>query len=135
MRRSWMRLFWMAVVLVGIVAGYLVSSGVGTRLLHREIETQLTRLLEGPVAIGSVDVRWDEGLRVEARELSAYPSALPDTPPGLRARRVVAWVDLVALMIGRLELSTLVLEGPHVRLVQDVDGGWVGLPLRSAKAR
>ena len=64
-----MRLFWMAVVLVGIVAGYLVSSGVGTRLLHREIETQLSRLLAGPVAIGSVDVRWEEGLRVEARDL------------------------------------------------------------------
>ena len=41
-----MRLFWMAVVFVGVIAGYLVSSGVGTRLLHTEIETQLTRLLQ-----------------------------------------------------------------------------------------
>lgn len=119
----------MAVVLAGIVAGYLVSSGVGTSLLHREIETQLTRLLGGPVAIGSVDVRWEDGLRVEAQDVSAYPSPIEADPPGLHARRVVAWVDLVALMIGRLELSTLELEGPHVRLVQDVDGGWVGLPL------
>ncbi|MCR9097695.1 MAG: hypothetical protein NXI30_26045 [bacterium] len=129
MRRSWMRLFWMAVVLVGIVAGYLVSSGVGTRLLHTEIETQLSRLLQGPVGIGAVGLSWEEGLRVEARDLTAYPSPIEDTPHGLRARRVVAWVDLLALMVGRLELSTLVLEGPHVRLVQDVDGGWVGLPL------
>ncbi|MEM9177326.1 MAG: hypothetical protein AAGC67_19095, partial [Myxococcota bacterium] len=124
-----MRLFWMAVVLVGIVAGYLVSSGVGTRLLHTEIETQLTRLLQGPVAIGAVDVRWEEGLRVEARDLAAFPSAVVDLPPGLEAQRIIGWVDLLALMVGRLELSTLVFEGPHVRLVQDVDGGWVGLPL------
>lgn len=129
MRRSWMRLFWMAVVLVGVAAGYLVSSGVGERLLHREIETQLTRLLEGPVEIGAVEVGWDEGLRVEARAMSAYPSRLPEAPPALRARRIVAWVDLFALMIGRLELSTLILEGPHVRLEQTVDGGFVGLPL------
>lgn len=119
----------MAVVLVGVIAGYLVSSGLGTRLLHTEIETQLTRLLEGPVAISRVDVRWEEGLRVEARDLTAYPSPIEAAPPGLRARRIIAWVDLFALMVGRLELSTLVFEGPHVRLVQDVDGGWVGLPL------
>ena len=40
-----MRLFWLAVVLVGALAGYLVSSGLGTRLLHDEIEVQLSRLV------------------------------------------------------------------------------------------
>ena len=61
-RRSWLRLFWLIVVIVGAVAGYLVSSGLGTRLLHREIETQLSRLLEGPVEIAEVDIRWEDGL-------------------------------------------------------------------------
>ncbi len=129
MRRSWLRLFWLTVVLVGAAAGYLVSSGLGTRLLHREIETQLSRLLEGPVEIRQVEVRWDDGLHIEAREVSAYPSPMPDAPPSLRARRVLAWVDVVALLVGRLEISTLVLEGPHVRIVQNPDGSFVGLPL------
>ncbi|MCP4908474.1 MAG: hypothetical protein GY910_26165 [bacterium] len=129
MRRSWLRLFWLTVVLVGAVAGYLVSSGLGTRLLDREIEIQLSRLLEGPVEIGEVDVRWENGVLVEARDVSAYPSPTPGAPPALRARRVLAWVDLVALLIGRLELSTLILEGPHVRIVKGEDGSFVGLPL------
>lgn len=162
-----MRLFWMAVVLVGALAGYLVSSGLGTRLLHDEIEVQLTRLLEGPVSIGSVAVRFEDGLRIEARDVSAYPgvsggggsapapagpgaerpgaAAAPadassasgvvvsprraDGPAALRARRILAWVDLLSLLIGRLELSTLVLEGPHLRLVQNADGSFVGLPI------
>ena len=128
-RRSWLRLFWLTVVCLGAVAGYLVSSGLGTRLLHQEIETQLSRLLEGPVEIGEVEVHWANGLHVEAREVSVYPNPTPGTPPALRARRVLAWVDLVALLIGRLELSTLVLEGPHLRLVQKQDGSFVGLPL------
>lgn len=134
-RRSWLRLFWLTVVLAGAIAGYLVSSGLGTRLLHREIETQLSRLLEGPVEIGAVDVRWENGVHVEARDVSAYPSppAAGQTtakgPPALRARRVLAWVDLVALLVGRLELSALILEGPHVRVVQNPDGSFVGLPL------
>ncbi len=146
-----MRLFWLVVVLVGTLAGYLVSSGLGTRLLQDEIEVQLSRLLKGPVSIGSVDVRFENGLRIEARDVSAFPgTATPapslvgvagasagrsadaqDTPPTLRARRILAWVDLLSLVIGRLELSTLVLEGPHVRLIQNADGSFAGLPVPS----
>jgi hypothetical protein len=124
-----MRLFWLVVVMAGAIAGYLVSSGLGERLLHDEIEVQLGRLLEGPVSIGSVDLRFENGLRVEAREVAAFPGPVADAPPALRARRIFAWVDLVALLIGRLELSRLVLEGPHLRLVQNADGAFVGLPL------
>ena len=56
MRRSWLRLFWAGLVVASAAAGYLVSTGLGERLLHREIETQLTRLLAGPVEIGEVEV-------------------------------------------------------------------------------
>ncbi len=129
MRRSWLRLFWLCVVLVAAIGGYLVSSGLGTRLLHREIETQLARILDGPVSIGEVELRWNDGLSVVGREISAYPSPVAGEPAILRANRVVAWVDGIALLVGRLELSTLVLEGPHVRLVQRQDGSFVGLPL------
>jgi len=128
-QRSWLRLFWLTVVLVGVLAGYLVSSGLGTRLLHREIETQLSRLAQGPVEISSVEVHFRDGLQVEAREVSAYPSPIAGDPPILRARRVLAWVDFLALLIGRLELSTLILEGPHIRLVQHADGSFAGLPI------
>ena len=133
MRPSWMRLFWLTVVLAGAIAGYLVSSGLGTRLVHDEIEVQLTRLLEGPVGIGSVEVRFNDGLQVEARDVSAYPNPVESEPPVLRARRIVAWVDLVSLLIGRLELSTLMLEGPHVRLVQNLDGSFAGLPISALR--
>ena len=128
MRRSWLRLFWLIVVFVGAVTGYLVSSGLGTRLLHQEIETQLTRLLKGSVEIGEVEVHWEAGLRVEAKEFSAYPSVTAEAPPALSARRVLAQVDLFSLLIGRLELSGLTLEGPHLRVVRNLDGSFVGLP-------
>lgn len=128
-RRSWLRLFGAGLVLAGAVVGYLASTGLGERLLHREIETQLTRLLEGPVEIGEVELRLKGGLHLEVRQLAAYPLPDPSQPPALRARRVIAWIDLLALLIGRLELSTLVLEAPHLRLQQDETGRFLGLPL------
>jgi len=114
---------------VGVAAGYLVSSGLGERLLHDEIETQLTRLLQGPVEISEVKVRFDGGLRLEARELEAFPSKDADQAPAIRARRAIAWIDVLALLIGRLELNTLVLEGPYLRVEQDSAGRFVDLPL------
>lgn len=128
-RISWLRLFWAGLVVVGAAAGYLVSSGQGHRLLHREIETQLTRLLDGPVTLGEVELHFDPAFRVEARALEAYPAADPHTPAALRARRIIASVDLLALLIGRLELSELVLEAPHLRVVQDANGAFPHLPL------
>jgi hypothetical protein len=114
---------------VGAIAGYLATSGVGERLLHQEIETQLSRLLSGKVEIAEVELRFANGLRVEARGLEAYPSPDPSGQPALRASRVVAWVDLLALLVGRLELSTLILDGPHLRIEQEADGSFARLPL------
>jgi len=128
-RRSWLRLFLAGVVVVGAIAGYLASSGLGQRLLHQEIETQLGRLLSGRVEIAEVELRFVDGFRVEARGLEAYPSLDPSGQPALRANRVLAWIDLLALLIGRLELSTLILDGPHLRIEQRADGSFVQLPL------
>ncbi len=124
-----MRLFWLGMVLASALAGYLVSSGLGERLLHDEIESQLSRLLGSPVEIGAVDLRWQDGLRVEARNVSAFPGPAESGPPLLRARRIFVWVDSVALWVGRLTLRRIVLEGPHVRLIRTVDGSFFGLGL------
>ena len=128
-RRSWLRLFWTGAVVAGAIGGYLVSTGFSARLLHQEIETQLGRILAGPVKIAEVDLQLSEGLLLEARGVEAYPSQADDGVPVLRARRVLAWIDLLALLVGRLELSTLVLEGPHLHIERDADGALVGLPL------
>ncbi|MCA9504249.1 MAG: hypothetical protein KC616_14265 [Myxococcales bacterium] len=129
MRRSWLRLFWAGVVVAAAVAGYLVSSGLGERVLHHEIERQLGRILEGPVRIGRVDLALSEGLQVEAHDVEAWPARSPDEVPVLRASRVLAWIDLLDLLVGRLELDTLILEGPQLALVRDAEGHVHGPPL------
>ncbi|MFP6656216.1 MAG: AsmA-like C-terminal region-containing protein [Myxococcota bacterium] len=127
-RRSWLRLFWAGVFVCGAVLAYLVTSGVGDRLLHAEIETQLSRLLGGPVEIAEVQLRFENGLLIEAHGVQAFPDPTGG-PPVLRTSRVLARVDLVAILVGRLELSTLVLEGPQLRIERRPDGSLVGFPL------
>lgn len=129
MRRSWLRLFWAGVVVAVLAASYFLSSGLGDRFLHQEIETQLSRLLSGRVEIARVELHIVDGLRVEAHGFEAYRGTDPDGRPALSAARVLAWIDILSLLVGRLELSTLVLEGPQLRIEQRADGSVVGLPI------
>ena len=140
-RLGWLRLFWAGLLIVGAIVGYLVSTGLGERLLHREIETQLGRLLGSPARVAEVEFHLEQGLRFEAKQLEAFwddgeaaeagaaPDRAPasDAPPALRARRLVAFVNPAALLIGRLELSELVLEAPRIRLERLPDGRYRGL--------
>jgi len=128
MRRSWLRLFWAGVLVGAVGLGYLVSSGLGRNLLHREIETQLGRLLAGPVAIERVAVHLRAGLELEAFGFEAYPDPRALAPPALRARRVVAGIDSLALLIGRLRLRSLLFEGVHLRVERNPDGTLSQLP-------
>lgn len=130
MRRSWLRLFLMGVLVLGLVAGYLVWSGTAARLLHREVETALSRRLGRAVEIASVDLRLERGLRVSVHNLRIHPTPTAEGIPLLRAGRVVAWIDIPALLIGRLALSTIVLEGPSLRIERAADGSFpaLGLP-------
>jgi hypothetical protein len=128
-RRSWLRLFWAAVVVAGAAIAYLVTSEFGARLVHDEIEDQLSRRLGGPVEIAEVAVDWREGISIDARGLEAFPSTEADAPAALRASRVHARLDLLALLVGRLELAALVIEGPRLRIEQAADGSIANLPL------
>lgn len=129
MRRSWLRLFWAGIVVAGAIAGYLATSGFGERLLQQEIETQLSRRLGGPVEVSTVSFGLDDGLRFEFQGLEAFPNPVPTRKPALRVHRVLAWIDIPALLIGRLEASTLILEGPQLQLEEAPDGSFAGLPL------
>jgi uncharacterized protein involved in outer membrane biogenesis len=129
LRRSWLRLFWAGIVVAGALVGYLATSGLGQRLLQQEVETQLSRRLGGPVTVAAVELGLEDGLRLELRGLEAFPRATPSEPPALRAHRVLAWIDVLALLIGRLEVSTLIVEGPQLQIERNADGSFVDLPL------
>lgn len=129
MRRSWLRLFLTGVLLLGALAGWLIGSGTGARLLHREIEAQLSRRLGRAVTLAAVDLRLERGLLLSVRNLRIHPSPEARGEPLLRAGRVVAAIDIPALLIGELSLRSLVLEGPSLRLEREADGSFSGIPL------
>jgi len=128
-RRSWLRLFLAGVLVLAAALTWLVWSGTGGRLLHRQVETQLARRLERAVSLDSVELRIERGLRITVRNLRIHPTSDAKGEPLLRAGRVAAWVDIPALLIGRLAIGTLVLEGPSLRIERAADGSFPGLPI------
>jgi len=128
-RRSWLRLFLSGVLALAAIAGWLVWSGTGARWVHRELETRVSRALERAVSVESVSLGFDGGLELALRNLRIQPTPDPHGEPLLRAGRVVASIDVPSLLIGRLALGTVVLEGPSLRLERRADGSFAGLPL------
>ncbi len=129
MRRSWLRLFLTGVLLLAALAGWLIASGTGARLLHQEIESQLSRRLGRAVRLAAVELRLERGLLLSVRNLRIHPGPEASGEPLLRAGRVAAAIDVPALLIGELALRSLVLESPSLRLERAADGRFSGLPL------
>jgi len=100
-------------VLVGFLAatsaGYWISSVVGTEVLRQEAETQLSTLLAGPVHIERAGLALQGGLFIQGESVGVYPDSTSALGSRIFAERIVAEVDLLALITGRFRLSGLLL--------------------------
>jgi hypothetical protein len=101
--------------LVGLVlfaaaawAGFHVANRVAPERLRIETERGLSKLLGAPVAVEQtrITLRW--GLFLEARGVEVEPGG---TGNRLRAKRVSARLDPVALWMARFRFDWLILEG------------------------
>lgn len=107
------------VLLAGLVAGLLIYSQ--TRAARAQIrallETVLSRELEMPLRIGRFS--FSPALnRVEARSLTLLPHE--GAPPLLTVDRIRVVVDLLALLRGRVEIRSVLVDGPRLS-VEDSD--------------
>ncbi|MCZ6783357.1 MAG: hypothetical protein O7G30_08620 [Proteobacteria bacterium] len=127
MRRALIRIVTVLVLfLTALAGGYLLSSGLAQEALRVEVETQLARVLRGPVSIESVRLIPGLGLAVEGRNIEVYPD--PDGP-GLSAEWARVEIDLLSLLLGRIRLDELWVEGAHLRIVRRADGSWFPYPM------
>ena len=89
----------------------LVHLPVVQRRLATESSRLLSGLLRAPVRIGEVDVAWLEGITLRRVAIDDR-----DGRPLLRADRLAAGIDLVALMQGQITLTSARLVGFDIRL-------------------
>jgi len=87
----------------------LAAGGALTSALGSEVELGAVRLLYGP------------SIAVEARDLSAWPSAWG---PALRVDRTTVTIRWLDLLFGRIQLQRIELEGLSLRIQRSQDGGF-----------
>ena len=123
------------ILLIGFLAatgaGYWLSSVIGTEVLRQEAETQLGTLLAGDVEIGRAGLAVQGGLFIQGESVRVYPDASSELGFRLFADRVVAEVDLLALVTGRFRLSGLILEGLTFDILREAGGHWRPLPVQA----
>ena len=123
------------ILLIGFLAatgaGYWISSVIGTEVLRQEAETQLGTLLAGKVEIDRAGLAVQGGLFIQGESVGVYPDGTSELGFRLFADRVVAEVDLLALITGRFRLSGLILEGLTFDIRREASGNWRPLPVQA----
>lgn len=85
-------------------------------------ESYLTDLLGGPVRVGEASLSIFEGLKLSHVSVKVDASDSPDALLFVADALDVQY-DPGSLLRGRLEATRIIVTGPHVHLVEDVDGG------------
>jgi len=113
-----------------LLATAALGFGVATRLwperLRSEAEERLSRAAGTPVSIGSLRVSFGLGIEIEAFDVRVWPSP---TGARLQVPRVSARPRILPLMIGRLRLRRLVLDGARLHVERTRSGSWEPPPL------
>jgi hypothetical protein len=108
--------------LVGLVllaaaawAGFHLAARIAPEHLRIETERRLSSLLEAPVRIDRTRLSLGWGLILEARGVEGEPGGAGGR---LRVERALARLDPVALLMARLRLDWLALEGATLRIAR-----------------
>ena len=116
------RRVWLVLLLV-VAALFLARPRAGHHLRDRAAES-LSQALGRGVDVDSLHLRF-----LPRPGLALHNVAVRDDPrfgaePMIRAREVIAWLRVTALLRGRIEISTLSLSDASLNLTRDQEGKW-----------
>jgi len=115
----------LALFLAATALGLTAALKSGPERLRGEAERLVGELLEAPVSIDRVDVHLGWTLELEGQRARTW-----ETPAGpmLQVDRVLAGFDLPRLLLGKLHLRHLSLEGARLRIERSPAGIWSPAP-------
>ncbi|HME71024.1 MAG TPA: AsmA-like C-terminal region-containing protein [Myxococcota bacterium] len=121
MRRVALLLGAFALLAASTLAGFWAASHWIPDAVRVAAEGALTSALGSEVELGAVRLLYGPSIAIEARDLSAWPSAWG---PALRVDRTYVTVHWLDLVFGRIDLQRVELEGLSLRIQRGQDGGF-----------
>jgi len=121
LRRLALRLGAAALFAASALAGFRAASRWIPDAVRVAAQGTLTSALGSEVELGAVRLLFGPAIAIEAKDLSAFPSAWG---PALRVERTYATIRWLDLAFGRIELQRVELEGATLRVQRRADGGF-----------
>ena len=106
-----------AVLLCAAVAGFLAASALAPERLQREVEGWLARATKSPASLASLRLVVGFPIRLEGTGLLLWDGALA-------VERASARIDVVSLLLSRPRLTSLRLDGAHLKVAKTPEGEW-----------
>ena len=105
-----------------VLALFVVRPQVG--LLHRKVAESLSMELGRRVEIGAVHIRFLPRPGLELENLTIDDNPEFGAEPLLRSSDVAAWLRVISLLRGRIEISSLSLSDASLNLSRNAQGKW-----------
>lgn len=105
----------------GLLAGFSIAGQTAPRRLREAVEASLSHALGTQASVEEVRVGLRPKLTIEAAGVTAWPGP---SGPALTAERLEATLDPASLLVGRVRLSSLALDGVRLALLHGADGHW-----------
>jgi hypothetical protein len=114
-----------ALVVIAAAAGlaaWLIVREISPQYLQQELEERLSTALATPVTIENITASPESWTQLDARGVRAWPG---EGGPGLEIPRVLGSIDLPSMLVGKLRLRELHIEGASLRVgaIRDRSGG------------
>ena len=110
------------VVLLGACALAVFIATFDADRYRPQLVAQLEGALGRPVDLERVSLGWKQGIAVELRGLAIHADASRRQPPVLAAKSVQALVRLMPLLQRDVQVASVILQGPSVRVTRDAQG-------------
>ncbi len=122
MKRSLTRLA-VGLALFGVMAaaGAAITTRLANQHLAPAIESRLSEAMNTPVELGSARLEFGPWPRLVATDVRVWPGA---AGAHLRVPRITGQVGMLSLLVGRLQLSRVTLEGARLRVERNAGGSW-----------
>lgn len=111
-------------VLLLLVTAFLLPPLVGINRFHRRIAESISGSIGRPVSMSSVKMRLLPRPGFEIEDFVVEEDPAFGAEPILRCAQVTAYVRLLSLWRGRLEIARIAFDGPSLNLVRNSQGRW-----------
>ena len=110
------------ICLLAVAAGAIFLATFDADRYRPQLVAQLQAALGKPVTLDRISLGWQQGIAVQFRGLAIYEGSEAAGEPLIQVESAHGVLELLPLLKKRVQVATVILKRPRIRVVRDAQG-------------